>query len=254
MLRPAATAEPPQALEARALGKRYGPIAAIDGVDLAIPRGQFVALFGPNGAGKSTLLKIFATLVRPTAGSIRIHGEDPRRAERPALMKRLGVLSHETFLYDHLTGLENLVFYARLYGLPDPRGAARAALRTAGLDDRRSDQARIYSRGMQQRLALARALLHAPDILLLDEPFTGLDREAVDRLQDRLRTARRAGVTCVLATHDFATALPVADRVIVLVSGRIAAERPARGLDDASLHALFRITPSDRREPREAAR
>jgi len=242
------------ALQACALRKRYGPVAAIDGIDLAIPRGQFVALFGPNGAGKSTLLGMFATLVRPSSGSVRIHGEDPRQADRPALMRRIGVLSHETFLYDHLTGLENLVFYARLYGLPDPPGAAREALRAAGLEDRRSDQVRGYSRGMQQRLAIARALLHAPDILLLDEPFAGLDRDAADGLRDRLLTARRAGATCVLATHDFATALPVADRVVVLVSGRIAAERSARGLDEAAFDALLRSTTLDRPEAREAAR
>ncbi|MBI4168711.1 MAG: ABC transporter ATP-binding protein [Acidobacteria bacterium] len=236
---PPGTPEVGLALEARGLGKRFGPIPALDGVDLAVPAGQFVLLLGPNGAGKSTLLRLFATLLRPGAGTLRVLGEDVGNGDRAAIRRRIGLLSHQTFLYDHLTGEENLTFYARLYGLADPPAAAREALRAARLEGRGSDQVRTYSRGMQQRLAIARALLHRPDVLLLDEPFTGLDRDAALRLEERLREERSARRTCVLATHDFRAALGVADRVIVLVDGRLAADRPAAGSDPGSLEALF---------------
>ncbi len=232
--------EPAPALLARGLTKRYGPARAIDGVDLAVPSGQSVALLGPNGAGKSTLLRLCAVLIRPTSGTLRIHGESPRTAGRPPLMRRIGLLAHQTFLYDHLTGLENLVFYARLYDLPDPVAAARVALREVRLEQRATDLARAYSRGMQQRLAIARALLHSPDIVLLDEPFTGLDRDAADRLEEKLGRVRKGGATCVMATHDFVAGLRHADRVVGLASGRVIVDRPARGLDAASLDALFR--------------
>jgi len=240
------------ALLALGLSRHYGPHAALDRIDLEIPAGEFVALLGPNGAGKSTLLRLFATLIRPTAGRLEVHGLDPRRAERAPLARRIGLLSHQTFLYDHLTGLENLLFYARLYGLPDAPGAARAALRAVGLEDRGSDLLRTYSRGMQQRLAIARTLLHDPDIVLLDEPFTGLDPEASDRLHERLGGARAAGATCVMATHDLGAGLRLADRVVVLVSGRLVADRPAREIDAPSLGALVRQTarePGAAREP-----
>ncbi|PYS95601.1 MAG: sodium ABC transporter ATP-binding protein [Acidobacteria bacterium] len=231
---------PPPALLARGLGKRYGALVALHGLDLAVRRGECVLLLGPNGAGKSTLLGIFATIIRPNEGRIAIFGASPREGDPAALRRRIGLLSHQTFLYDHLTAFENLRFYARLYSLPDPDRAAASALRSARLLERAHDLVRTYSRGMQQRLAIARALLHAPDILLLDEPFSGLDRESIDRLQECLREERRAGRTCLLATHDFAAARPLADRVVVLRAGRLVADRQARGLDDASLEGLFR--------------
>ncbi|HEU4400731.1 MAG TPA: ABC transporter ATP-binding protein [Candidatus Polarisedimenticolia bacterium] len=230
------------ALRARSLGKRYGSFPALDRIDLEIPAGQFVLLLGPNGAGKSTLLRLFATLIRPTSGEVLIHGAPAAGEEAAGLRRRIGLLSHHTFLYDHLTGRENLLFYARLYGLPDPGRAARDALRAVGLEERSEDLVRTYSRGMQQRLAIARASLHAPDILLLDEPFTGLDREATDRLQDNLRRAREARRTCVMATHDFAAGVPLADRVVILRAGRVALDRAAAGLDAAAVETLFRNT------------
>jgi heme ABC exporter ATP-binding subunit CcmA len=228
------------AVSAAALAKHYGPVPALDGLDLEIPPGQFVLLLGPNGAGKSTLLRLAATLLRPTAGTLRLLGQDPQGGDRIALRRRIGLLSHQSFLYDHLTGRENLEFYARLYGLSDAAREVARALEAAGLPDRGDDRVRGYSRGMQQRLAIARALLHRPDLVLLDEPFTGLDREAADRLQERLRAVRADGRTCLMTTHDFHSAAPFADRVIVLRRGRVAADRPAAGLDAAGLEALFR--------------
>ena len=242
MTRDALPVEPGRApaVLARGLSKHYGAIAALDGVDLEVPAGQFVLLLGPNGAGKSTLLRLLATLIRPTSGTLRLHGIVPTPSGGAALRARLGLLSHHTLLYDHLTGRENLIFYARLYALPDPRAAAAAGLQMAGLAARGDDLAGTYSSGMQQRLAIARALLHDPDLLLLDEPFTGLDRRAAERLRGILDGARRKRRTCLLATHDLAAGAALADRVVVLRDGRVAADRPAAGLDAAALEGLFR--------------
>jgi heme exporter protein A len=236
----AAGAGRPPAVLGRALTKRYGPLAALDGVDLHIPAGEFVLLLGPNGAGKSTLLRLLATLSRPTSGSLRVLGIDPASGDAAGLRRRLGLLSHHTLLYDHLTGFENLLFYARLYGLPDAPAAAAEGLRSAALGERGHDPVGTYSRGMQQRLAIARALLHRPDLLLLDEPFTGLDRDATARLHRLLEGARDGRRTCVLATHDLAAGARLADRVVVLLDGRIADDRPAAGLDAAGLEGLVR--------------
>jgi len=226
-------------VEARGLAKRYGPLAALDGIDLSVPAGQAIVLLGANGAGKSTLLRLLATLTRPSDGRLRLFGEEVVPSDAGRLRSRIGFLSHQTFLYEHLTGLENLLFYARLYGLPDPERAAREALGAARLLDRQEDRVGVYSRGMQQRLAIARSLLHAPEMVLLDEPFTGLDRESSARLEERLRQLRSAGRTCVMATHDLEQGLRVADRVLVLRHGRLELDAPARGLDPARLEALL---------------
>ncbi|MEK7798283.1 MAG: heme ABC exporter ATP-binding protein CcmA [Acidobacteriota bacterium] len=227
------------AIEARGLARRYGPVGAVEPLDLSIAAGESVVLFGPNGAGKSTLLRLLATLIRPTSGSLRLFGEETLSGGAPALRRRIGFLSHQTFLYDHLTARENLLFYGRLYGLPDPEGAALEAIRTVRLGHRQDDCVGTYSRGMQQRLAIARALLHRPDIVLLDEPFTGLDRESTHRLEDRLRQEREAGRTCVMATHDLGHGLRAADRVILLRNGVVALDRPARALDPREIEGLL---------------
>ncbi len=243
----------------RALVKRYGAVRAVEKVDLSIRAGESVLLLGPNGAGKSTLLRILATLIRPTAGTLAIFGEETGSADRLALRRRIGFLSHQTFLYEHLTGIENLEFYGRLYGVDNPQGRARFALRAAGLEDRGADLVRGFSRGMQQRLAIARAMLHDPEILLLDEPFTGLDRESSDRLLEALQAASGRQRTWVMATHDFATGIAAAGRVVVLSSGRVVEDRPVRGLDAAGLEAMFRAltrreSPASGRRPAGPAR
>jgi len=235
------------AIEATGLAKRYGPVVAVESVDLVVTPGESVALFGPNGAGKSTLLRLFATLMRPSTGRLRLFGADASSSDAAALRRRIGFLSHQTFLYDHLTGLENLLFYARLYALPDPAGVARESIRTARLEHRRDDRVGSYSRGMQQRLAIARVLMHQPEMLLLDEPFTGLDRPSCSSLEATLAGERGAGRTCILATHDFGPGLRAADRVLVLVDGRLVLDRAARGLDPASLEALMTATPATAR-------
>ena len=230
---------PAPAIEARGIVKRYGPLAALDGVDVSVPAGQSVVLLGPNGAGKSTLLRIVSTLVRPTGGRLRLLGEEAFRSDTASLRRRIGFLSHQTFLYEHLTGLENLVFYGRLYGLGDPAAAARDALGAVRLSHRRDDRVAAYSRGMQQRLAIARSLLHGPEMILMDEPFTGLDPESSAGLEERLRQEHARGRTVIVATHDLAQGLRAAERVLVLKDGRLALDAPARGVDPGRLERLL---------------
>jgi len=224
--------------------RHYGGVAAIDGVDLTVAAGESILLLGANGAGKTTLLRLLALLARPAAGDYLLFGEPTRRGgDRLMQRRRLGFLAHQTWLYEHLTAEENLRFHAGLYGLRPDGAAIEAALDAVGLRARRADPVRTYSRGMQQRLALARVLLHRPDLLLLDEPFTGLDRDGAERLR-ALLTTHAAGRTLILATHDVAEALPLATRVVVLARGRIAADRPTAGLTVAGVEAIDRQSSS----------
>lgn len=226
-------------IEIRGLSKHYGPIAAVDEVDLDIGRGESVLLLGPNGAGKSTLLRMLAGLTRPTSGTLRVFGGSPAGSAGSAVRRRLGLLSHQTFLYDHLTAIENLEFCARLYGVEHPDQVARTALLDVQLEDRAPELVQGFSRGMQQRLAIARSTLHRPDLILFDEPHTGLDREAARRLSDSLLALRREGRTCVMTTHDFSSGLAVTDRIVVLASGRKVLDRPSTDLDAEALDRLF---------------
>ena len=231
---------PAPAVVLSGVARHYGGITALDGVDLTVPIGASILLLGPNGAGKTTLLRVLALLARPTAGTLRLFGEALRRGgDRAATRRRIGFLAHQGWLYEHLTAEENLRFHAGLFGLRPDRDGLAAALDEVGLLARRADLVRTFSRGMQQRLALARVLLHRPDLLLLDEPFTGLDRRGVERLRARLAAAA-AHRTLILATHDVAEALPLATRVVVLAGGRIAADRPAAGLTLSDLDAIDR--------------
>jgi heme exporter protein A len=220
------------AIEARGVEKWYGPLPAVRGIDLALARGEFLTIFGPNGAGKSTLLRMLCGAVRPTSGTVRIVGEEVG-GEEEGWRRKIGLLSHQTFLYPGLTAAENLDFYARLYSLPDRKARVAEALEGVGLLDRAGDRVRTFSRGMQQRLALARTLLHEPEVVFLDEPYTGLDPHASAMLRavlDRLKDGRR---TVVLVTHNLSQGLEQADRVAVQVGGRwVSDER--RGQIDAA--------------------
>jgi heme exporter protein A len=226
-------------LSARRLQKQFGAAPALDDVDLDLAPSERVLLLGPNGAGKSTLLRTVAGLIRPSGGSLLLFEQDPWRGDRMAIRRRVGLLSHQTFLYDHLTAAENLIFYGRLHGLRTTPADARRSLDEVGLADRADDPVRTFSRGMQQRAAIARALLHSPDLLLLDEPFTGLDAAGRDALQRILRDRFGGGRAFLMATHDLASALPLANRVVVLESGRVTIDRPAAGLDSVGLEALI---------------
>jgi heme exporter protein A len=205
-------------VEARQLEKRFGPVTALQGVDLEIPTGTVVALLGPNGAGKTTLLRLLAGLAQPTRGSLRVGSDGQDRRRRRA---RIGFVGHATLLYPTLTVRENLIFAARLYGVRQPAARAQSLLEQQGLAAIADLPASACSRGMAQRLSIARGLVHEPEIVLLDEPFTGLDRLASERLLHRLRGLRDARRTLILATHDLAHAAQLADAALVLSRGRI---------------------------------
>jgi heme exporter protein A len=218
------------AFAARGLAKRYGTIEALSGVDLEIREGELVGLLGPNGAGKSTLLAIISTLAAPSSGAV-LYGGRTAKQIGPPVRSRIGVLSHDLHLYSELTAIENLVFFGRLYGVPNPETVAAKALRRARLDDRGGDLVSGFSRGMRQRLAMERALLHNPRLLLLDEPFTGLDDASTMALIERLRELRAAGCIVLVATHDLDVGEAVLDRAVILHDGRlIASEADVRGL------------------------
>jgi heme exporter protein A len=225
-------------VSARGLEKRYGALAAVRGIDLDVAPGEFLTIFGPNGAGKSTLLRMLCGAVRPTRGTVRIAGETIGEGE-DGWRRRIGLLSHQTFLYPGLSAAENLDFFARLYGLKDRAGRVEAGLRGVELWDRRGDAVRTFSRGMQQRLALARTLLHEPEVVFLDEPYTGLDPHASALLRgvlDRLRDGRR---TVVLVTHNLSQGLEQADRVVVQVAGRWVSDERAADIDPATWERVY---------------
>jgi heme exporter protein A len=219
------------AVRVRGLERRFGAVAVLRRLDLDVPRGECVAIFGPNGAGKSTLLRTLAGLVRADAGSVEVLGRAlPGDA---ALRRRIGYLGHDAFLYRDLDARENLEYYARLFGVRD-RDRVSALLAEVGLERVASRRVATYSRGMQQRLGLARALLHEPELLLLDEPLTGLDPEGAAVLARMLGVLRTRGVTVLMATHDVARALESATRTLVVGRGRVAWDSAGAPLPDAA--------------------
>lgn len=216
------------ALEAVGLERAYGPVRAIRGVDLTLGAGEVLMVLGPNGAGKTTLLRLLAGLIKPNSGEVRVVGTRLRPGE-PESRRPIGFLSHHSLLYDDLTLLENLAFAARLYGLNNPERRAREALAGFGLAERSGDLPRNLSRGLEQRAAIARALLHDPAVLLLDEPFTGLDTGSAQLLRTLLRERCLGGRAVVLVTHHPAEAWELATRVGVLRSGQWALQEVRPG-------------------------
>jgi len=211
------------ALESEDIRKTFGHFTALGGVTLRVKRGEFLALFGRNGAGKTTFLKIAATLVRYTHGKLRIEGIDIR--EEPENARRhIGFLSHNTYLYRDLTPVENLRFFARLYGMTDSDERIQSLLERVGLRHRASDPVRAFSRGLHQRLGIARVMLHDPSVILLDEPYTGLDANAVEILNQILDQAAAAGRTIILTTHDLEQGLRGATRAVIIDRGKIVFE------------------------------
>jgi heme exporter protein A len=224
------------AVEAVDLARRYGRRRALDGVSFALGAGECLALFGPNGAGKTTLLRILAGLLRPSRGEVRIagaavHGDAAARA-------LVGIISHQSLLYAPLTARENLLFTARLYGLADPAAAVDAALERLRVRDRADQPVRLLSRGLQQRVSIARAIVHAPRVLLLDEPYTGLDEAGAAALTAALVELKRTGAALILVTHHLAEGLALATHAAVMRAGRFVryesrdALEPARYADD----------------------
>jgi len=202
------------------VSRHYGRRRALSRVSLACRAGSIVGLFGPNGSGKSTLLGLLSTLLQPSAGTVTF-GDQSAEVWGDPLRARIGVLGHDLFLYADLTARENLAFFARLHGVADFDGAVDRGLAAARLTDRANDRAGGFSRGLRQRLALERALVHAPRLALLDEPFTGLDDASAGLLVDRLRRLRESGAIVVMATHDFDLAEGLVDEAVCLSEGRV---------------------------------
>lgn len=231
-------AEPrPLPVKAVEVWKIFDGTVAVRDLSLEVGSGQVLALLGPNGAGKTTVLKVLAGVLRPTRGAIRIGGR-PLHGNGPA-RRLVGFAGHTSFLYGHLSAIENLRFYAALYDVSPQR--AHAAIRQFGLEEHKHRLVRTLSRGLVQRLSLARALLHDPAVLFLDEPFTGLDATAAMTLRELIADLRARSRAIVMATHNWNEAHEVADQIAVLVRGRLAAYEPAAAIDGARLVALYRM-------------
>jgi heme exporter protein A len=226
-------------IEVKKLVKRFGLKTVLRGMDFEVQPGEFVALLGPNGAGKTTFLRILASLSRPSLGEVNIAGYKlPHEAAQ--VRARLGVVSHLPLLYGDLTADENLRFYARMYGIADHEARITEVLEMVGLDTRRRDLVRTYSRGMQQRLAIGRAVLHDPEVMLFDEPYTGLDQDASSMLDDVLKTVASQGRTVVMTSHDLARAEDLATRFDILSRGVIAASASRRQLHKSNLLSFYK--------------
>ena len=225
------------AIEVKRLIKSYGEHYALRGIDLSVKWGDFLAVFGPNGAGKTTLINVLATLVKPSSGDARVSGFDLR--ENSVMIRRqIGVVTHQTLLYDDLSAYENLRFYGKMYDVPSLTDRVRQLLTQVGLESRARDRVRTLSRGMQQRLAIARALIHDPPILLLDEPGTGLDQRASAMLESILSSKDNRQRAVVMTTHSLEQGLALSNRVAILKEGKIAQEE-SRQLDISSLRELY---------------
>jgi heme exporter protein A len=246
---PAATVHPSAAvssptapvaiIEVRKLVKRFGLKTVLRGLEFRVAPGEFVALLGPNGAGKTTFLRILASLSRPTLGDVRIAGH--RLPEQAAAVRRkLGVVSHQPLLYGDLTAEENLRFYGRMYGITGLKERLDQVLELVGLSSRRRDLVRTFSRGMQQRLAIGRAVLHDPEVMLFDEPHTGLDQDACVMLDNVLREVAARGRTVVMTSHDLARAADLASRFDVLSRGVIVASQQRSMIVPDALLVFYR--------------
>lgn len=208
-------------IEIKNLTKQADNKLILRGVDLSIKQGETVAILGPNGAGKSTLLKVLATLIKPTSGHVKINGLDLKK-DHIEVKKLFGYLPHSSLLYDHYTPLENLVFFGELYGVKDVENKARELVKEVGLSFFINEPVKNFSRGMIQRIAIARAIIHEPKIMLLDEPHTGLDQGAISILNNVVLSMKEKGCTTLMVTHDFKQAAEICDRIIIVKNGKIA--------------------------------
>jgi heme exporter protein A len=226
------------------LVKRFGLKTVLRGLDFEVQPGEFVALLGPNGTGKTTFLRILASLSRPSLGEVKVAGYQlPNEAAN--VRARLGVVSHLPLLYGDLTADENLRFYARMYNIANLELRVTDVLEMVGLENRRRDLVRTFSRGMQQRLAIGRAVLHDPDVMLFDEPYTGLDQDASSMLDEVLKTVAAKGRTVVMTSHDLARAEELATRFDILSRGVIAASVTKKQLSKSNLLTFYKEALAD---------
>ena len=228
------------ALEVKDLTRTFGSRKALDGVSFDIPEGAFLSVFGPNGAGKTTLVKVLTTLTAPSKGTAKIVGLDVVE-DAVELRERIGLISHNPLLYPDLSAEENLEFFAQMYGVPDASARARELLESVELDHRRLDLVRNFSRGMLQRLSIARALLHRPEVLFLDEPYSGLDPHARDIL-DSLIAQIRAQHTFVMISHDLDKGLELCTHALILAKGRVVMFEPKGNIDHEQFASAYRQT------------
>jgi heme exporter protein A len=228
------------ALEVRGLTRAFGVRKALDGVDLVLPERAFLSVFGPNGAGKTTLIKVLTTLLNPTSGTAHVLGMDVVR-DAVELRTHIGLISHNPLLYPDLTAEENLLFFADMYGVEQPHVRVSELLEAVELDHRKLDLTRTFSRGMLQRLSIARALLHRPEVLFLDEPYSGLDPHAMDIL-DGLIAQIRGNHTFVMISHDLEKGLELCSHALILARGRVVMFEQREDIDDAAFRQTYRST------------
>ena len=220
------------------LSRAFGGRRAVDGVSFTLHAGECLALFGPNGAGKTTLLRLLAGLLSATAGTCFVGGASVR--EGPAARGQVGLISHASMLYGALSARENVEFAARMYGMPDPVASARQALASLRVLDRADAPVRALSRGLQQRVSIARAIVHAPRLLLCDEPYTGLDEAGSAALTDALAERRASGAALLLVTHNLTEGLALATHAAIMRRGRLARQDSRSDVDPASYAAEYR--------------
>jgi len=231
-------------IEVKKLIKRFGLKNILRGLDFSVAPGEFVALLGPNGAGKTTFLRILATLSRPSMGTVKVAGHQLPK-ESAQVRARLGVVSHLPLLYPDLTAEENLRFYAQMYGIANYQSRISEVLEMVGLENRRKDLVRTFSRGMQQRLAIGRAVIHDPEVMLFDEPYTGLDQDASEMLDEVLRSVAAEGRTVVMTSHDLVRAEDLATRFDILSRGVIAASATQKELQNSNLLTFYKQALAD---------
>lgn len=228
------------AIETKKLTKVFGDRKALDKVSIEVPEGAFLSIFGPNGAGKTTLVRTLATLSRATSGTALVAGFDAKE-EPDKVREHIGLISHNPMLYPDLTAMENLMFTAQLYGVVNAEERVRELLRAVELDHRRFDVVRTFSRGMTQRLSIARALMNDPDVVFLDEPYAGLDPHAVE-IFDGLIEQLRDGRTFIMVSHDLQKGFDVCTHALVLARGRVVSYAPKEDIDFEQFRQLYRET------------
>jgi len=226
------------AIETLGLTKSFDHRLALKGIDLRIGRGESVVIVGPNGAGKTTLIKVLATIMKPSSGTLIVDGLDVN-SYAEEVRRRIGVVSHQTYLYSNLTAYENLEFYSRMYDVPKAKERVYEVAEVVGMTPRLHDRVGILSRGMQQRLAIARCLLHKPAIMLLDEPEAGLDQQARDMLWAALPKEGEAKPTILLATHNLERGFELGDRLLILSQGEVVFQKSRQELDLAGLRQAY---------------
>jgi len=233
------SASPDWAIETQGLAKSFGHRLALKDIDLQVRCGETVGILGPNGAGKTTLIKVLATIMNPTSGNLLVDGL-PAKDNAEEIRRKIGVVTHQTFLYGNLTAYENLEFYGRMYDVPAVKERIQQVLALVGMTHRSRERVGTLSRGMQQRLSLARAVLHNPTIMLLDEPETGLDQQAISMLWQRLPAEKGEKRTTILTTHNLERGLEICDSLLILNRGEIIYQTSNKANDVEELKRIYR--------------